>query len=118
MVNDVIAVKTVKELSYKNIQIKPVKQVLAGYSSPCQRRLRHPKYFAVVAYCSRYGAIPHQKIADDITKPAITMDRVYEVDELKTFIKNKTKECWVIYAVDKQSKQVVDLKVGGRTRYN
>jgi len=44
------------------------------------------------------------------------MDRVYEVDELKTYIKNKTKECWVIYALDKQSKQAVDLKVGGRTK--
>jgi len=59
-----------------------------------------------------------KKIADSIKKPAIAMERVYEVDELKTFIKNKTKECWVIYALDKQSNQVVDLKVGSRTNKN
>ena len=59
-----------------------------------------------------------KKIADSIKKPAIAMERVYEVDELKTYIKNKTKECWVIYALDNQSKQVVDLKVGGRTKKN
>ena len=59
-----------------------------------------------------------KKIADGIKKPAISLQRTYEVDELKTYIKNKTKECWVIYALDKQSKQVVDLKVGGRTKKN
>jgi len=46
------------------------------------------------------------------------MERVYEVDELKTYIKNKTKDCWVIYAIDKQTRQVMDLKVGGRTKKN
>jgi len=59
-----------------------------------------------------------QKIAGSIKKPAIIMERVYEVDELKTYIKNKTKECWVIYSLDKQTKQVVDFKIGGRTKKN
>jgi insertion element IS1 protein InsB len=59
-----------------------------------------------------------QKIADGIKKPAISMGMTYEVDELKTYIKNKTKECWVIYAIDKQTRQVVDLKVGSRTKKN
>ena len=59
-----------------------------------------------------------QKIADSIKKPAISMEKTYEVDELKTYIKNKTKECWVIYAIDKQTRQVVDLKIGGRTKKN
>jgi len=59
-----------------------------------------------------------KKIADGIKKPAISLQRTYEVDELKTYLKNKTKECWVIYALDKQSKQVVDYKVGGRTKKN
>jgi insertion element IS1 protein InsB len=59
-----------------------------------------------------------QKIADSVKKPAIMMERSYEVDELKTYIKNKHKECWVIYALDKQSRQVVDLKVGKRNKKN
>jgi insertion element IS1 protein InsB len=53
-------------------------------------------------------------IAAGIKKPAILTGRVYEVDELK----NKGRECWVIYALDKQSGQVVDMKVGRRTKTN
>jgi len=59
-----------------------------------------------------------KSIADCIKKPIISTGRIYEVDELKTYIKNKSKECWVIYALDKQSKEVVDLKIGGRTKKN
>ena len=57
-------------------------------------------------------------IADGIKKPSISTGKIYEVDELKTYIKNKNKECWVIYALDKESRQVVDLKVGRRTKKN
>jgi insertion element IS1 protein InsB len=57
-------------------------------------------------------------IADAIKKPLIAIGRMYEVDELKTYIKNKNREYWVIYALDKQSGQVVDLKIGKRTEVN
>ncbi|HTD40145.1 MAG TPA: IS1 family transposase [Mucilaginibacter sp.] len=57
-------------------------------------------------------------IADSINKPIISTGRIYEVDELRTYIQNKNKECWVIYALDKQGGQVVDLKVGSRTKSN
>jgi IS1 family transposase len=46
------------------------------------------------------------------------MERIYEVDELKTYIKKKTNDYWVIYAVDKESRQVVDFKTGKRTKKN
>ena len=59
-----------------------------------------------------------KSIADQIKKPIVSIGRVYEMDELKTYIENKNKECWVIYALDKQSGQVVDLKVGRRTKTN
>src|SRR5665213_3411862 len=59
-----------------------------------------------------------QKIAASIKKPAILMERSYEVDELKTYIKNKGRDYWVIYALDKQNGQVVDFKVGKRTTVN
>lgn len=59
-----------------------------------------------------------KNIASNIKKPPINTNRVYEVDELKTYIKKKSAECWVIYALDKQNGQVVDLKVGRRTKIN
>jgi insertion element IS1 protein InsB len=40
------------------------------------------------------------------------------VDELKTYIKRKSTKYWAIYALDKQNGQVVDLKVGRRTKIN
>jgi len=59
-----------------------------------------------------------QKIAESIKKPAIMTKRTYEVDELKTYIKSKANEYWVIYAIDKNSRAVVDLKVGKRNKKN
>jgi len=59
-----------------------------------------------------------QKIAGSIKKPAIAMERVYEVDELKTYIKKKANDYWVIYAIDRESKQVVDFKAGKRNKKN
>jgi insertion element IS1 protein InsB len=57
-------------------------------------------------------------IAGDIKKPSISIGKVYEVDELKTYIKKKTNDYWVIYAIDMESKQVVDYKTVKRTKKN
>jgi insertion element IS1 protein InsB len=57
-------------------------------------------------------------IASHIKKPIISTGKIYEVDELKTYIKNKGRDYWVIYALDRQNGQVVDLKVGKRTTVN
>lgn len=57
-------------------------------------------------------------IADFINKPAIPSERVFEVDELRTYVNNKTSECRITYALDKQTGQVVDLKVGSRNKKN
>ncbi len=42
----------------------------------------------------------------------------YEVDELRTFVGNKKNECWVMYAINKTTKQVIDFAVGRRTKEN
>ncbi|SDR89416.1 Transposase and inactivated derivatives, IS1 family [Mucilaginibacter mallensis] len=57
-------------------------------------------------------------IANCIKKPLMRSGRIFEVDELRTYIGNKNKECWVIYALDKETGQVADLKVGRRTKTN
>jgi transposase-like protein len=56
------------------------------------------------------------KIANSIKKPPVKTGRVYEVDELKTYIKQKTNDYWVIFALDKESKQVIDFKAGKRNK--
>lgn len=59
-----------------------------------------------------------RKIAASINKPAISTRRVYEVDELRTFVGNKTNTYWVIYALDKETRAVADFKVGKRAKAN
>jgi len=59
-----------------------------------------------------------KSIADAIKKPTISIGQNYEVDELKTYVKKKTNDYWVIYAIEKKSRQVVDFKAGKRTKKN
>lgn len=44
--------------------------------------------------------------------------QTYEIDELKTFIGNKKNECWVMYALNRQTRQVIHAIVGRRTKEN
>ena len=43
---------------------------------------------------------------------------VYEMDELRTFAGNKKNEQWLIYAINKGTRSVVDLFVGRRNKEN
>ncbi len=55
-------------------------------------------------------------IAKAIEKPIISFNKSYEVDELCTYCKCKTKLLWVVYALQKDTKQVVEFAVGSRTK--
>lgn len=58
-------------------------------------------------------------IATQIIKPKIVEDQQeYEADEMYTFIKCKSEHCYVTYALNKRTKRVIDLVVGGRTKEN
>jgi len=55
-------------------------------------------------------------IAKTIVRPfAILKGKEYEVDEMRTFIGNKKRLYWIVYALRKDTKEVVDFKVGKRT---
>lgn len=55
-------------------------------------------------------------IAGSIRKPPIVTNQIYEVDELKTYVKKKSREYWVTHALNQQTGQVVDLRVGTRNQ--
>lgn len=58
-------------------------------------------------------------IATQIAKPEVMEDQQeYEADEMHTFIKRKCDHCYITYALNKRTKQVIDLVVGGRTKEN
>lgn len=58
-----------------------------------------------------------KQIAKSLIKPEIKEDgQTYEVDEMHTFIKRKSDYCYITYALNKKTKQVIDLVVGNRTK--
>lgn len=59
------------------------------------------------------------RISSTIEEPEINeKHQSYEVDELRTFCGAKSKELWLIYAINKKTRQVMDFVVGRRTKEN
>ena len=59
------------------------------------------------------------KFSKAVLKPLISeRNQVYEIDELRTFERNKKNESWVIYAINKANGNVINLVVGRRTKEN
>lgn len=51
-----------------------------------------------------------------INRPfAILKGKEYEVDEMRTYIENKRRLYWVAYALRRDTREVIDFKVGKRT---
>ena len=58
-----------------------------------------------------------RKVAAEVKKPPILFgQKKVEVDELKTYIGSKKSECWIAYALNRQTGQVIDFIVGNRTK--
>src|SRR5258706_7938607 len=57
-----------------------------------------------------------KNVARCIQRPFhILMGKEYEVDEMRTYIGNKSRLYWVVYALRRDTKEVIDFKVGKRT---
>ncbi len=56
-----------------------------------------------------------RKQRQKIKRPLLLFGREYELDEMRTYIGNKKKKYWIVYAIDKATREVVDFKVGRRT---
>jgi len=54
-------------------------------------------------------------IAQSIKPPIISTGKIYEVDEMRTYVKRKDKLIWIVYALERETKKVVGLNVGRRT---
>jgi len=55
------------------------------------------------------------RIAFKIMRPQISFGQTYELDELCTYIKRKEKQCWIVYALRRNTKEVIDFTVGNRS---
>jgi len=54
-------------------------------------------------------------IAKKISQPILSIEKTYEVDEIRTYIKNKKSLIWIVYAFERENKRVVSFNVGSRT---
>ena len=60
-----------------------------------------------------------RKLAAAICKPRlIETGQAYEADEMYTYIGHKVIPCYIMYAINRHSKQVIELIVGNRTKEN
>lgn len=58
-------------------------------------------------------------IASKMKKEKIVEEQQeYEVDEMHTFMKCKSDSCYITYAINRKTRQVVDFVVGSRTKEN
>jgi insertion element IS1 protein InsB len=56
------------------------------------------------------------EISKKVEKPMIVKGKEYEMDEMRTFIKRKNNRYWIAYAIRRDTREVVDLKVGKRNK--
>jgi insertion element IS1 protein InsB len=54
-------------------------------------------------------------IGTSIRRPYISKGKVYELDEMCTYIGNKENRIWIAYALQRDSKEVISLAIGKRT---
>ena len=55
-------------------------------------------------------------IARSIPNQPIYKGKIYEVDEMRSFIKNKEIQIWIVYALERITKRVVSFAIGKRTK--
>ena len=60
-----------------------------------------------------------RQIASRIRVPVLQeCKQTYEADEMHSIVKSRRQQCYITYALNKVTKQVIDFVVGGRTREN
>jgi insertion element IS1 protein InsB len=58
-----------------------------------------------------------KQIAEGISRPPVPVGRKsFELDELRTYIGNKTNQYWIAYALCSETKQVIDFIAGKRSK--
>ncbi|MBX9732876.1 MAG: hypothetical protein K2X37_02350 [Chitinophagaceae bacterium] len=54
-------------------------------------------------------------ISKNVRQPAIPKGKIFQVDEMRTYIREKFKLTWIVYALEQETKNIVSFNVGRRT---
>lgn len=55
------------------------------------------------------------EMGEKIDKPPLLFGKEYEMDEMCTYLGNKKRKIWIVYAICKKTKGVIDFRIGART---
>lgn len=55
-------------------------------------------------------------LARGIPNQPIPKGKIYEVDEMRIFIRNKENQIWIVYALERATNKVVSFAIGKRTK--
>ena len=55
-----------------------------------------------------------KNIAENISPPVLSFGRAYELDEMRFFIRKKSNPMWLVYAIDKVTKETATFYIGKR----
>lgn len=54
-----------------------------------------------------------------VVKPEIQeKGQIYEIDEMHTYVGNKNQSCYIIYAINRKTRQIINFVTGPRTKVN
>lgn len=53
-------------------------------------------------------------VAKNISLPTLSIGEIYEMDELRFFIKNKDNTIWLAYTINKNTKEIANFHIGKR----
>ncbi len=83
-------------LTKEGISIRSIARLLHICCTTVQKR--------ILFYCSL------------LNKPAVPLNQTYEVDELCTYIGNKSNRIWAAYSYCRENRSVVDFVIGSRSK--
>ena len=102
---------------FPDTSTKPASRVINGWITELNRECCGVSSISRLLRISKTTVIKRmKKLGFKTQRPLIIKGKTYEVDELKTYIGHKNRECWVCLAVEKKTGDVVDVSVGRRTK--
>ncbi|MBL7706317.1 MAG: hypothetical protein JNM21_12300 [Taibaiella sp.] len=84
--------ESITRLTKEGCGIRSISRLLKIAVSTVLRRIRH--------------------IAKRLGKPVLFFGKEYELDELCTYVKRKAQKRWIVYAIMKDTKEIVDFAIG------
>lgn len=91
--------KQIRVLNNEGVGINSISRILSIPKVSVQRRI--------------------ERMKKDRPKPVFTESgQVYEVDELYTYVGRKSHPCYIVYAINRKTKQVIDFVCGARNKEN